>query len=49
MEETGGFEPPAVQFCKLFLWTSQARLLKISYRVTNVKGRWIGAKSQRES
>ena len=26
MEETAGFEPAAVRFCKPFLWTTQARL-----------------------
>jgi hypothetical protein len=27
MEETGGFEPPALWFCKPFHWTALARLL----------------------
>jgi hypothetical protein len=27
MEETGGFEPPALRFCKPFHWTALARLL----------------------
>ena len=26
MEETGGFEPPALQFCKLLPWATRARL-----------------------
>ena len=26
MEETAGFEPATVRFCKPFLWTTQARL-----------------------
>ena len=26
VEETAGFEPAAVRFCKPFLWTTQARL-----------------------
>jgi hypothetical protein len=26
LEETGGFEPPALQFCKLLPWATRARL-----------------------
>lgn len=31
LEETGGFEPPALRFCKPFHWTSLARLLRIQW------------------
>ena len=30
MEETAGFEPAAVQFCKLLPWTTRACLHKMS-------------------
>lgn len=38
MEETGGFEPPALRFCKPFHWTTLARLhldYKLGYNVTH--------------
>ena len=45
MEHRAGFEPAALQFCRLFLWTTQAPMhyLERDIRIELITGPWQGS------